>query len=143
MGELISSLEKMAEAKDKENAKVRAKEEADKKAKYDDLRWKVETLVRKAIPDEVGNIDVMLKEYAGNEDELISSLEKMAEVKDKENAKVRAKEEAEKKAKHEDLRWKVETLVRKAIPDEVGNIDVMLKEFAGNEEELISSLEKM
>lgn len=46
-------------------------------------------------------------------------------------------------SEHGDWRQRVEALVRKAAPDELGNVDNMLKRFQGREDELVRTLENM
>ena len=42
-----------------------------------------------------------------------------------------------------EIRAKVKALVRRVVPEEVDNIDVMLTQFKGREEELVETLRRM
>jgi len=47
-----------------------------------DVRTEVETLVRQVVPDEIDNIDEMLTQYKGREQDLINTLRTMQDQKD-------------------------------------------------------------
>ena len=52
-------------------------------------------------------------------------------------------ESASKVARREEIRTEVEALVRRVVPDEIDNVDEMMKQFRGREEELVETLRTM
>ena len=52
-------------------------------------------------------------------------------------------ESASKVARREEIRTEVEALVKRVVPDEIDNVDEMMKQFRGREEELVETLRTM
>ena len=70
-----------------------------------EIRAEVETLVRRVVPDEIDNVDEMMKQFEGREDELIETLRTMQErsvaQKAREATQKAAKSEARRSVKRE------------------------------------------
>lgn len=52
-------------------------------------------------------------------------------------------DESQGRRRNEEIRVRVETLVRRVVPDEIHNIDEMMLQFEGREEELVETLQTM
>jgi hypothetical protein len=64
----------------------------------DDARAEIEYLVHKVVPEEIENIDHMIAEFEGNEEELLKSLRAMKERLEAKKARLLGRKEAKKKA---------------------------------------------
>jgi len=74
-------------------------ESASKIQKRDEIREEVEALVRRVVPEEIGNVDEMMMQFKGREEELVETLRTMQERQVAQKARVQGQKQAKRDAK--------------------------------------------
>ena len=67
--------------------------------KRDEIREEVEALVRRVVPEEIGNVDEMMMQFKGREEELVETLRTMQERQVAQKARVQGQKQAKRDAK--------------------------------------------
>ena len=133
-----------------------------KSRKKKSIREEVETLVRRVVPEEIDNVDEMMLQYKGREEELVETLRSMQErlaacasnpsvsqtsitggSSACSAASTTLSDSRSEIAKRDEIREEVENLVRRVVPEEIDNVDEMMLQFKGREEELVETLRTM
>mmetsp|Transcript_11925 Transcript_11925/g.17500 ORF Transcript_11925/g.17500 Transcript_11925/m.17500 type:complete len:1152 (+) Transcript_11925:262-3717(+) len=74
-------------------------ESASKAAKRDEIRSEVESLVRRVVPEEIDNVDEMMLQFKGREEELVETLRTMQERQVAQKARVQGQKQAKRDAR--------------------------------------------
>lgn len=74
-------------------------ESPSKVQKRDEIREEVEALVRRVVPEEIGNVDEMMMQFKGREEELVETLRTMQERQVAQKARVQGQKQAKRDAK--------------------------------------------
>jgi hypothetical protein len=67
--------------------------------KRNEIREEVEALVRRVVPEEIGNVDEMMMQFKGREEELVETLRTMQERQVAQKARVQGQKQAKRDAK--------------------------------------------
>ena len=70
-----------------------------KAAKRDEIREEVENLVRRVVPEEIDNVDEMMLQFKGREEELVETLRTMQERQVAQKARVQGQKQAKRDAR--------------------------------------------
>jgi hypothetical protein len=84
-----------------------------------EIRDEVETLVRRVVPEEVDNIDEMMAQFHGREEELVETLRTMQERAVAQKARLAGQKQAKREAKQM-IEGKAEPLTMTAVPADGG-----------------------
>jgi hypothetical protein len=74
-------------------------ESPSKLAKRDEIREEVENLVRRVVPEEIDNVDEMMMQFKGREEELVETLRTMQERQVAQKARVQGQKQAKRDAR--------------------------------------------
>jgi hypothetical protein len=74
-------------------------ESPSKTQKRNEIREEVEALVRRVVPEEIGNVDEMMMQFKGREEELVETLRTMQERQVAQKARVQGQKQAKRDAK--------------------------------------------